>query len=828
LEGLRSGEKCKRHLFGSLSSMYLSEPVEGGIPSCIWDMSKLRFLFLSGNLLTGSLPKQAQQNMSTLQYIGLSYNRLSGEIPYFLQGIDAKALRRQEGVRRDFSHNRFVGSLMSSRNVGIINFTNTNISAAITDYLALTLTNSDLSLVAMDVNRLSGRVPRNFFIKSMQHINILAGNIFTCDSHDDLPENDPHYHFYTCGSDSLDYPLLLWVAFLGSAMLVIGATLLLFLVLKWLIPSAVNTKGNDGKDMLASGLTKMMRGAVHDLFTLREKIHEWHVVIGELDPISNMEVIKFMETLVFVRSLAIHIVGFILTAFLLFYCLGKTQWGWYTHVDQYRWLFSAAYLSGSWAALVMMVLLLMVLTLTTYLVNRYCDIGDKKGIGGASQVVPLRGNSLDSGKPVRYTSMRIAASAVTCFCINILIVLSVQGAFVYVTTWHDVSPPVVVGLQLLLASFTLVWDNVVVFKVLIVRFANILTPKGRSQLQNLIIMFNGVVAPVIVVGFTDPNCFSELITTSGEISTISSIEYCAVLNNYGCNDFKTMEIKNEFSPPFTYSFMCSSAVLTKFIPVFVLSNILLSFVIPVILIFLLSFSAKSRRLKSMCMSVLPPILFPTNPTAKKLFSPHVIMSKLLHHIALLLTFGLACPPLAVAILLTVCLTTMSWQLLTGRYVSQRQDHSTLEAAVASENDDKSQSSARMASRLSSTTYNMKEEKQKIYQREVTALNSLCDGVWLCPQTSIWVIVDATAFFSALFVFDISGDRSGWLVASLCFSLPMLCVPVVLRATFKWQCYHTSAIPCCRRHIDGSKTTGSGEVQLQVLKEQTNPLPCHEP
>ena len=70
LEGLRSGEQCKQHIFGSLSDVYLSEPLRGGIPACLWDMPSLRFLFLSGNLLTGMLPTQAAQNLSSLQYIG--------------------------------------------------------------------------------------------------------------------------------------------------------------------------------------------------------------------------------------------------------------------------------------------------------------------------------------------------------------------------------------------------------------------------------------------------------------------------------------------------------------------------------------------------------------------------------------------------------------------------------------------------------------------------------------------------------------------------------------------------------------------------------------
>jgi hypothetical protein len=43
-----------------------------------------------------------------------------------------------------------------------------------------------------------------------------------------------------------------------------------------------------------------------------------------------------------------------------------------------------------------------------------------------------------------------------------------------------------------------------------------------------------------VVGLTDPNCFSELITNSGEISTTSSIEYCVRISSYGCAELLTL------------------------------------------------------------------------------------------------------------------------------------------------------------------------------------------------------------------------------------------------------------------------------------------------
>jgi hypothetical protein len=195
------------------------------------------------------------------------------------------------------------------------------------------------------------------------------------------------------------------------------------------------------------------------------------------------------------------------------------------------------------------------------------------------------------------------------------------------------------------------------------------------------------------------------------------------------------------------------------------------------------------------------------------------MSKMFHHIALLLTFGVACPPLAVAILLTVCLTTFMWELLVGRYVAQKGLISgAAVAGVASHSRD---------SCSSPNPENQGEESRDLYQRELLALNLLCDGVWLCPKTCIWVIIDTTAFFSALFVFDISGDNSGWLVASIAFSIPMLCVPVVLRLIFKWRWCFIQAPAAATFVGDGGTGNVVKSSTIQLHTEQQSPLAFHD-
>ena len=242
--------------------------------------------------------------------------------------------------------------------------------------------------------------------------------------------------------------------------------------------------------------------------------------------------------------------------------------------------------------------------------------------------------------------------------------------------------------------------------------------------------------------------------------------------------FLCQEITNKFSPPFSYSYICSSSVLTRFIPVFIISNVLLAFVVPMIAMGILFTSTKYMTFKSLCMSFMPPLLFPSHQdSSKPLFSPHVVISKLLHQIALLMTFGVACPPLAVAILVTISIITVGWRILLGRYIKERR-------VLAGEK------TKPMNETLAA--YDSDNNLSDAYKNDMHRLNSHCNGVWLCPQSCIWIVVISTASFFAVLVFDISGDENGWLIAVLFFSLPIFLFPIIFFLMYTYGCFVVAA------------------------------------
>jgi Leucine-rich repeat (LRR) protein len=171
--------------------------VTGTVPTCLFSLTHLQRLSLSGNYLSGSIPMDIAIN-PLLQYVDLSFNQLTGQIPSGLQtnGMEYLNLR----------YNRFSGELLSNY------YTNDTFHgmAAYSDNL--------------EHNRLSGHIP-----SSQLHapdVKILDGNLFACKwERSDLPEHDKYTDHYRCGSDDYNRPYYTWMILLFVAAVVGAYTL---------------------------------------------------------------------------------------------------------------------------------------------------------------------------------------------------------------------------------------------------------------------------------------------------------------------------------------------------------------------------------------------------------------------------------------------------------------------------------------------------------------------------------------------------------------------------------------------------------------------------
>jgi hypothetical protein len=107
---------------------------------------------------------------SDLRELSLSHNKISGTLPQYAQLVHLEYL--------DLAHNKIGGTVTMQR------------QASAGD-------------IRLNVNRLSGKVLNKDF-SSVRYLDILLGNLFTCDR---LPHNDDYYDDYVCGSSALDLSL---------------------------------------------------------------------------------------------------------------------------------------------------------------------------------------------------------------------------------------------------------------------------------------------------------------------------------------------------------------------------------------------------------------------------------------------------------------------------------------------------------------------------------------------------------------------------------------------------------------------------------------------
>ena len=377
---------------------------------------------------------------------------------------------------------------------------------------ATTNANSSQELY-LEVNRLSGRFPSTppasmgFGILSA-----LRGNLFGCGN---IPEEDEYSEEYSCGSEELDVSLYVFVSVVGVVMLVI-----FLLFVDGVRRNMGRRRGFDGDEeghnILFQFLTDQNKYlsylhprkccAAYDTASGRGKtaLHTISSFCSELDQMTKL----------FVTLVCVYIVSSI-----PLYALKVSEYGLVralhtTHSIQYRWVLTSAFLRGEVSLALTLCVWVCVLSVLSWVVVRdgvlrrwlYGSLTTSSRPPTAKREVQAKNNAVqDTNVVVDSTGFGVSASNMKLFAIfvvNVGVVGCIDGMYIHVTS-KSLPPSTMVGLQVGMALFNLIWNMVAV--PMLSRPMKATEQIVSTELGLLIL--NNIVLPCIVTALTSPECF---------------------------------------------------------------------------------------------------------------------------------------------------------------------------------------------------------------------------------------------------------------------------------------------------------------------------------
>ncbi len=448
LDGLHTSSACTQKIlpFSKAKSYSIPINLQGSIPFCVYKMKNLKTLHLSGNGLTGTLPTDLTIS-SSLTDLSLSHNRLYGSIPTIFQ--------EHNWINLDLSFNKFNGILL-----------NNNVSYNDNYY------NSMNSSLTLEINRLSGSIPSSLL--TMNNINILKGNIFSCsnnfiqsndNNHDDLPVHDSNTLTYSCGSDSVNSSLLVWLLVItlsfGLPLLLIGLSIVF------------NKKETEHKWITWIKKNFLLLQTWWEVY---QSIHLSNFYLQPLDYIYEFGIV-----IKGIRTMTIRLTLFIVVFLLPVHIGLSTVYGTYTY--QYAWVLSMAYLSGFLPAVVLFFCLFLFLVFIGQNLAFLATSNEQQAplnSSSSSASSSMRQQSTSSSsifkpKAVRYEflfswkllrknmSKSLLIEMIGLGIFNCLITLVVQFSFVFaVTSASSLNNRSINLISFVISIFFVFWNNMIV------------------------------------------------------------------------------------------------------------------------------------------------------------------------------------------------------------------------------------------------------------------------------------------------------------------------------------------------------------------------------
>jgi hypothetical protein len=227
-------------------------------------------------------------------------------------------------------------------------------------------------------------------------------------------------------------------------------------------------------------------------------------------------------------------------------------------------------------------------------------------------------------------------------------------------------------------------------------------------------------------------------------------------------------------PPYGYSNLCSSVILTSYIPVYIyiyIIGILQNVIWTYVNCTYVTYSKCPTSIQFFLMGVMWPNhdwcsaeskLFPL-PLSRRLLRVDNILCDILHHNGILLTFGLCCPVLAIAIAVYVTIYVLVLLVVLGRFVklvdSGQSDMMTIESTN--------------------------------YKTVLEALEKASSDSDMYVRTCMWEVVWMSSIFYAFLCWDMASDRTYWKNV-LWLPVTGMMLPLAM-----WLCYNMLSKYCIR-------------------------------
>lgn len=649
LDGLQSSATCKKYIFTKSfsTSYFIRNPIKDGIPKCLFNMSNIRVLHLSGNSLTGSLSSEMPLTTSLVD-LSLSNNILTGSIPLRIQ--------KRQWLNLDLSYNRFNGFLTSDFGLKPLNLTfiytiiqsfnvivnSFNIKTGAINYIVSnnSITNIITNYYTLNNNRISGKIP-SFFQKSKvdTDISILNGNYFTCHlDRKNLPKSDSYESSYDCGSNQFNISYYIWV--ICTIFLMVLGIVAYYYKDNWYKYSTIKK--------LISLIYEMMNMSTDPKILNVASLKSYKQYFGIYDLLCT-----------FATYLAVIAMFIILPIYIGLSLLYGT------HTYEYAWICSGLYLSGVIPAGVLFAIYLLNIIIIRYIYIKYfdkhklyyVDILNLESVKTTDiNMIEMNQNSDNSNKNRntisdsidnniinretdlnRFSSLLREGSSISSefnisnqskekviklatvnnfrtiilymfvLTVNCIIVVGVNILFVYIDLYQSNS--LLIMAQILLAIFDIIWNNTflpLLIKVSACYFWNVSFTSEELDLSRIwsrlilllifIMILNSVFFPCFTVLLVSPERLYNIIVPYKAVTSIYVYDgECQLYINGLCMIYLNKVGYTSYDPPFVYSFQCSNDFVVYFAPSIIYSCFITTFGYPLqimLLIYVFRYASK--------------------------------------------------------------------------------------------------------------------------------------------------------------------------------------------------------------------------------------------